>query len=130
MAWLRGKIRRREALGTLVKGLASLFATPLFACSSEPKPQARSGGVVARPIAGPVSVHSFFDLPEDPRSRELSGISWDASTRTLWAVQDEAPRIVALHPDDDLVRWSFGESVNVNVPGPLDLEGLVVIPEG
>ena len=118
---LRGKIRRREALW------AVFSLAPLAACTSEPKPQPK---VPARPIAGPVSVWSFFDLPEDPRSRELSGICWDATTRTLFAVQDEAPRIVALRPDDDLQRWSFGESVSVNVSGPLDLEGLVVIPEG
>jgi hypothetical protein len=123
MLRLRGKIRRREALRSLL-GLSSL---PLLACTAEPKPQPK---VVTRPIAGPVSVHSFFDLPEDPRSRELSGICWDTSARTLWAVQDEAPRIVGLRPDDDLQRWSFGESVNVNITGPLDLEGLVVIPEG
>lgn len=118
---LRGKIRRREAL-------RALFATPLLACSAQQKPQPQPQ--VTKPISGPVAVWSFFDLPEDPRSRELSGIGWEASTRTLWAVQDEAPRIVALRPDDDLQRWSFGESVSVNVSGPLDLEGLVVVPEG
>jgi hypothetical protein len=37
---------------------------------------------------------------------------------------------VALHPDEELRRWRFGASVTVNVSGPLDLEGLVVIPEG
>jgi hypothetical protein len=124
MLALRGKIRRRDAL-------AALFSTPLLACSAEGstrKPQ--SSKIVTRPIAGPVAVWSFFDLPEDPRSRELSGICWDVATRTLFAVQDEAPRIVTLRPDDDLQRWSFGESVNVNVSGPLDLEGLVVVPEG
>ena len=118
---LRGTIRRREAL-------RALFATPLLACSAQQKPQPQPQ--VTKPISGPVAVWSFFDLPEDPRSRELSGIGWEASTRTLWAVQDEAPRIVALRPDDDLQRWSFGESVSVNVSGPLDLEGLVVVPEG
>jgi hypothetical protein len=120
---LRGKIRRRDAF-------RAISALGVVACSSEPKPQAKLAGVLTRPISGPVAVWSFFDLPEDPRSRELSGICWDASTRTLWAVQDEAPRIVALRPDDDVQRWSFGESVSVNVAGPLDLEGLVVIPEG
>lgn len=121
---LRGKIRRRDAL------LAFSSAPLLLSCSAEPKPQAKLAGVVTRPIAGPVALWSFFDLPEDPRSRELSGICWDVATRTLWAVQDEAPRIVSLRPEDDLHRWSFGESVSVNVPGPLDLEGLVVVPEG
>lgn len=118
MAPLRGKIGRREVLA---------LPLGLLACSAAPKPQPRAP---VRPIAGPVSLWSFFDLPDDPRSKELSGVAWDPSTRTLWAVQDEAPRIVALRPDDDLQRWSFGESVTVAVSGPLDLEGLVVIPEG
>jgi hypothetical protein len=126
MSPLRGKIWRRDALRAL---FAAPFAVPALSCSAEPKPQPKA--VVARPIGGPVAVWSFFDLgPDDPRSRELSGVCWDASTRTLWAVQDEAPRIVALRPDDELQRWSFGESVNVNLSGPLDLEGLVVIPDG
>lgn len=118
---LRGKIRRRDAFG-------AILAVPLAACSSEQKPQPKA--LPQRPIAGTVSVWSFFDLPEDPRSKELSGICWDGAARTLWAVQDEAPRIVGLRPDADLQRWSFGESIDVSVSGPLDLEGLVVIPEG
>lgn len=132
MSPLRGKIRRRDALAGLsgLAGLAGLSSLPLFACSAEGssrKPQLKA---VTRPIAGPITVWSFFDLPEDPRSRELSGICWDVTARRLWAVQDEAPRIIGLRPDDELQRWSFVETINVNVNGPLDLEGLVAIPDG
>lgn len=128
MLALRGKIRRRDALRVLGTMFSGIPLAALSGCSSEQKPQLRSPP--PRPIGGAVSVWSFFDLPDDPRSKELSGICWDGVTRTLWAVQDEAPRIVALRPDDDLQRWVFAESVDVSVSGPLDLEGLVVIPEG
>ena len=77
----------------------------------------------------PAVLHAWFDLPADPRSRELSGISWDAQARTLWAVQDEMPSIVSLLPDDDLTSWRFGAKVTINTSFPLDLEGVVVTPD-
>jgi hypothetical protein len=81
---------------------------------------------VARdPFAGPVELWSWFDLPKEPRSRELSGIAWDESTRTLWAVQDHTPQIVALHPDGALRTWQLSSGVAVKASGPLDLEGIV-----
>ncbi len=108
----------RDALGLCLS---------LAACSTRPPTAVPK----ARPrIEGPVSLWSWFDLPDDPRSRELSGIAWDEASRTLWAVQDETPNIVALKPDAALKRWSFGESITINVTGPLDLEGIVLIPEG
>jgi hypothetical protein len=126
MAPPAAKIRfgRRE----LFRGAAALGVA---ACSAAP----RSGTPVARlsppRLEGAASLWSWFDLPpEDARSRELSGIAWDAPARTLWAVQDESPRIVALRPDDDLRTWRFGETVDVNVAGPLDLEGIAVVPDG
>lgn len=122
MARPAAKIRfgRRE----LLRGAA---AVGLAACSASPRP-----GPVGPPrLEGAVSLWSWFDLPaEDPRSRELSGIAWDGATRTLWAVQDETPRIVALRPDDDLRSWRFGETVDVTASGPLDLEGIAVVPGG
>lgn len=125
MARPAAKIRfgRRE----LFRGAAALG---VGACSAAP----RSGAGVARSsprLDGAASLWSWFDLPpDDGRSRELSGIAWDAATRTLWAVQDESPRIVAIHPDDDLRTWRFGETIQVNAAGPLDLEGIAVIPDG
>lgn len=133
MAPPAGKIRfgRRE----LLFGGLPLAMVALGSCSASPRPAAlgpgsKAGSTGPARLEGPVSLWSWFDLPDDPRSRELSGIAWDASTRTLWAVQDEIPRIVALHPDDELRTWRFGETVDVTVSGPLDLEGIAVVPEG
>jgi hypothetical protein len=77
-----------------------------------------------------VEVYSFFDLPDDPRARELSGIAWDDAARTLWAVQDETPNIVPLLPDAAFTRWSFGPTIHVQAEGKLDLEGIVALPDG
>lgn len=77
----------------------------------------------------PAVVHAWFDLPDDPRSRELSGISWDPQSRRLWAVQDEMPSVVSLLPDDELKSWRFGSKVILNTSFPLDLEGIVVTPD-
>jgi hypothetical protein len=87
----------------------------------------------ARPVgpraAGGITLHSWFDLPDDPRARELSGIGWDDASRTLFAVQDETPHIVPLHADADLRTWRYGERIKVESE-PLDLEGIVVLPDG
>lgn len=93
--------------------------------------------VVAPPLrgfgSGALSVWSVFDLPQDPRSRELSGIAWDAATQSLYAVADESSEIVVLRPDDlQLKAWHFTKSIRLDlkVQGSLDLEGIVVFPEG
>ena len=74
---------------------------------------------------------SFFDLPAaDPRSRELSGIAWDAEQGVLWAVHDASPRIVALVPDASLRTWRFGETLEISGGDPVDLEGIALIDGG
>ena len=82
------------------------------------------------PFGGSVEVWSWFDLPEDPRSRELSGIAWDEATRTLWGVQDETANIVPLIPDAELRKWGFGPVIVLKMSFPLDLEGIVITPDG
>jgi hypothetical protein len=114
-----------QVMGQLM-GL-SLGALGSSACSAKPQPAAPRAR--AR-VETPIGLWSWFDLPNDPRSRELSGIAWDDASRTLWAVQDNQPNIIALKPDPSFKRWSFGDSINVTIGGPLDLEGIVVIPEG
>jgi hypothetical protein len=79
---------------------------------------------------GNVELWSWFDLPNDPRSRELSGIGWDDATRTLWAVQDETSNLVPIIPDRDLRKWGFGPVVALKMAFPVDLEGIGVIPDG
>ncbi|MDB5217159.1 MAG: hypothetical protein JWO86_5086 [Myxococcaceae bacterium] len=81
-------------------------------------------------FGGPVEVYSWFDLPDEPRSRELSGIAWDDATRTLWAVQDETANIVPLVPDAKLEKWGFGPVIVLKMSFPLDLEGIVITPDG
>ena len=121
-------VRRRELL---LSGAAAALAA---ACSGgrQPSSEARP----ARPVPPacsppPVALWSFFDLPAgDPRSRELSGIAWDAKEGVLWAVHDESPSIVALIPDRELRSWRFGETVELDIEGRVDLEGLAIVPEG
>lgn len=103
-----------------------LAAAVLPGCKRRPVPDVQ---VSSAQLDEPVVVHAWFDLPDDPRSRELSGISWDAAERTLWAVQDEMPSIVPLVPDDALGTWRFGPKVTLNTSFPLDLEGIVVTPD-
>ncbi len=81
-----------------------------------------------------VELWSWFDLPrDDPRARELSGISWDEVNGIAWTVQDDAAGIVALTPDRGLRSWRLGERIEVDGGAhsdKLDLEGLVVLPDG
>lgn len=80
---------------------------------------------------GPVTVHSFFDLPaDDARSHELSGIAWDDAARVLYAVQDEKAQIVSIVPDAELRSWTITSALPVDVGDTNDLEGLVVLPDG
>jgi hypothetical protein len=92
--------------------------------------QAPGAAPAAARSPGAVELWSWFDLPDDPRSRELSGIAWEDATRTLWAVQDEAADIVPLRPDPALRTWSFGPPVALAATFPVDLEGVVVLPDG
>jgi hypothetical protein len=147
------KLGRRE-LGRSIAGvaLARFAAGPLVTgCSNgtsrglqsgtQAGPQSGDGGLQEanrRSIApqvvrlrGEVEVWSCFDLPQgDPRSRELSGVTFDPSTRTFWAVQDELSSVVPLRPDARLERWELGEPIKLHVDGPLDLEGIAILDDG
>lgn len=82
-------------------------------------------------VRGPVSVHSYFDLPpDDARSHELSGIAWDEQARVLYAVQDEKAQIVSIVPDAHLRTWTITGALQVDVGDTNDLEGLVLLPDG
>jgi hypothetical protein len=107
-------------------GSPALPSEPAAATRAKAKVTARARG----PFGGPVEVYSWFDLPDEPRSRELSGIAWDDATRTLWAVQDETANIVPLVPDTKLEKWGFGPVIVLKMSFPLDLEGIVITPDG
>lgn len=137
MVRLAGKKRADVAIGRrdLLRSMAAGTVGLLSACSPG---GARVGGAPAippraatgRPFGGTVEVHSWFDLPDDPRSRELSGIAWDEATGTLWGVQDETANIVPLVPDHELRMWGFGPVITLKTSFPLDLEGIAVIDDG
>ena len=74
-----------------------------------------------------VTLLTAVDLPfDDPRTRELSGIAWDAQRRILYAVSDTVPIVVPLTPSDDFRVWTLGEPFAVDVPDAWDGEGLVL----
>ena len=142
--------RRALVLSLAAMGLTSASAEACRAASAPPGPLApgvpagttaargEAGGAGAsgtdagsRTLGTRVELHSWFDLPvEDSRSRELSGIAWDEPAWTLWGVQDETANIVALKPDRDLRKWTFGSTITLKMTFPLDLEGIAVTPDG
>lgn len=78
-----------------------------------------------------VELLTAFDLPrEDPRSSELSGITWDDANRRLYAVSDSRPLIVPLVPDAEYRTWTMGDPIAVTVPGGWDGEGIAITPRG
>lgn len=82
------------------------------------------------PFSGPVQIWSVFDLPDDPRSRELSGIAWDAARKILYGIQDENANIVPLEPHEDFHRWTLGTPIPLAVSGKLDTEGIIATEDG
>lgn len=112
----------------LASGGVSAIGAPAGCAAS------RSIGAPSKPIARypgkpPVTLWSWFDLPDDRRSSELSAAVWEARTNTLWCIQDDSALIVGLRPDDDLKHWSFVAAIQPNIPGELDAEGLVVLED-
>src|SRR4051794_19112718 len=109
---MRGVCMKRRQLLTGLAGLG------LSACTRQTESTPPPRHAAPRP---PVELHSFFDLPaDDVRSKELSGIAWDPSANTLWAVQDESPLLVGLLPDPALRTWRFGQTIEVSCDGTLD----------
>ncbi len=123
-------VARRELLRSAAAlALVAACGPPVVPRAATPRSAPTAG--LPRRFRSPLSIYSWFDLPDDRRSRELSGIAWDTETRTLWAVQDDtANNIVSIRPDARCERWSFGPVVPLDVAFPLDLEGIVVIPDG
>lgn len=109
--------------------LQALAATAILPACRRKAPSPSAPEVTSALAQEPCIIHAWFDLPSDARSRELSGIAWEAATGTLWAVQDERPSVVPLIPDDDLRSWTLGTPVMLNTQLPLDLEGIVVTPK-
>ena len=89
------------------------------------------GAVPPSTSAAQITLIAAYDLPrDDARTRELSGIAWEAKTRTLFAISDTVPEIVPLHPSDDYRAWSIGEPIALHVPEAWDGEGIVLTERG
>jgi len=90
--------------------------------------------VPARPVlagGAPVTILAWFDFPKsDPRSAELSGVAWDNTTRTLYAITDDQPQIIPLRPSADFRTWSFGDPIAIDVPEMWDGEGIALAEDG
>jgi hypothetical protein len=81
--------------------------------------------------AASVSILAWADFPKsEPRGAELSGITWDSATNTLYAITDDSPRIVPIRPGPDFQTWTFDEPIPVNVPIEWDGEGIALTPSG
>jgi hypothetical protein len=116
------RVGRRAILGALLVAGCTRRA-------GSPAPVAPAAvGVAAR--ARGFEVYAVHDLAADPRTSELSGATWDAASGTLYAVQDDTPAIVSLHPDSTFRRWTLGASVTLDLPQPLDIEGIALVPDG
>ena len=129
------RLGRRGALEAACAGALALFGTstcgPTAGVSAAPVPPTPPATRSRAGSADRVELYSWFDLPsDDPRSRELSGIAWDAPSRTLWSVQDASANLVPILPDRDFKRWSLGTTIELRTSFPLDLEGVVVLDDG
>ena len=117
-------------------GAASLLALGLCAVllGRTPLPPGTVlSSVEAASVGGgaPVTILAWYDFPKsDARSAELSGIVWDNATRTLYAITDDAPRIIPLRPGPDYRMWTFGEPIAVGVPEEWDGEGIALTETG
>jgi hypothetical protein len=82
--------------------------------------------VVTRSAQEPTtSVLGWYDLPkDDQRSQEVSGLTWDPESATLYGITDDAPRIVRLNTGEDFRSVSFGETITVTVPDLWDGEAI------
>lgn len=105
-------------------------ASLLCACpaSTGAGPGATANGAAPRDARSPLV--ASFDLPREPRSRELSGIAWDSATRRLYAISDHIRHIVPLVPNERFDAWTFGEPIPLMVPEPWDGEGIALVEGG
>lgn len=74
-----------------------------------------------------VETVAYVDLPfDEPKGRELSGITWDERRGVALAISDETPHLVELRPSADLRTWSFGEALPIRAVRPWDGEGVAL----
>jgi hypothetical protein len=108
------------------EGARGAAATPATVATA-----ATADAIAPRAPVADVELVAAYDLArDDPRSRELSGIAWDAASQTLFAVSDTVPVIVPLHPTADLRTWSFGTVIHLALTDTWDGEGIAVTPDG
>lgn len=76
-----------------------------------------------------VELLAWSDLPRTLATQALSGTFYDAATRTLWAIQDNRPRLVPIEVSEDMTAFTPGPPLALTGrPGSAwDGEGLVRI---
>jgi hypothetical protein len=95
----------RVGLGVALLGACRAGAPPTM----EPVP--------SKPPKPRPEVLSCVDLPrDDPRSHDLSGLTWDPDKRLLYAVSDRDPRIVVLAPRPGFDGYEFRPSIPLELP--------------
>ncbi|WP_394826589.1 esterase-like activity of phytase family protein [Pendulispora albinea] len=105
-------------------------------CSRAPSPQAYAceGASLAteRTGAPAVSAYAVVDFPRGTGTHELSGTAFDEATRTLYAIEDKAPKIVSFVASPDYRSWSAGTPILLSgyLEDRWDGEGLVRLPDG
>jgi hypothetical protein len=81
--------------------------------------------------AGGLSVVGFTDFPgDDERAHGLSGVAWDEDEGVLWALADNAPRLVSLVPSPGFEHWTIRDGITVSWHEQWDGEGLALAPAG
>lgn len=117
----------------------AVVAACTFACGKTPAPRTFSCGGLAEgatargPRGTAVEVHAVVDLPRCSSTQELSGTAFDETTRTLYALEDKAPRIVhLLSASADFRSWTLGSQIHLSgyADDSWDGEGLVRLPDG
>ncbi len=77
-------------------------------------------------------VYALVDLPRTHATHELSGSFFDEPTRTLYAVEDKQPLVVALEASADYRTWRIGPTTVLSgfMEDSWDGEGLARAPGG
>lgn len=112
--------------GTGGAGASSMASTTSSAGGGAGSGGAGSGGEDAG--TPPTELLAVVDLPRTSATRGLSGTWYDAATRTLYAIQDLAPRVVPIAVGEDLLTFTPGAPIDLTGrPGSAwDGEGIVM----
>ncbi|MBX3193172.1 MAG: esterase-like activity of phytase family protein [Labilithrix sp.] len=119
---------RRASISVLaaVAGLSSLLACG--DATTAPPSGGDGGAIEAGAPSAEVTVHAVFDLPRGADTEALSGAAFEPATRTLYALRDNAPRIVPLIASESFDAFTVGAPIALtgHTAQTWDGEGLVL----